>query len=169
MTLKGKWWLLVDDEPFSTRHGRTFELCDGQVSDGRTGVPLGNYTVTDQGADLLFDESDGEREVVKLRMFSTMALVDGEPVEDAPAFDPDADSLRAYFSTHRFEAYAATRRIDPNETDDQRYEREQREEKEFGWFHPFAMVHRDSEEIRQMAEANDFESDEWERRSSAGA
>ncbi|MCP3733119.1 hypothetical protein M9978_22180 [Sphingomonas sp. MG17] len=43
-----------------------------------------------------------------------------------PAFDPDADSYRAHFSSQRLEEYAASRVIDPNETDDQRYEREQR-------------------------------------------
>ncbi|MCP3732500.1 hypothetical protein M9978_18920 [Sphingomonas sp. MG17] len=165
MSIEGKWWLLVYDEPFSAKNWRRYELRASEVFDGQTGERLGSYTLSDKGADLLFDERNGERELIKLRMFSSIRY--GEPV-DGP-FDSTADSYRALIASRHLEQNETQSVVDPNETNDQRVERERREEKEFAWFGPFAMFHRDCKEDRQIGEAMIFESERPERRISAKA
>lgn len=154
MPFEGKFWLLWEDEPLNLESTRFFEFRDGKMFDARTGEEGGTYAEVEGGIDAVFDERYGECEVIKLRMTKQVTKREGEFFDATPDFDLEADGYALTFSTVRYEDYVAARVVDPNETDDERYERLDRESEEFGIVPMFGYGIRDGEEARQIGEEN---------------
>ena len=154
MPFEGTFWLLWEDEPLNLESTRFFEFRDGKLFEARTNEERGTYAEVEQGVDAVFDERYGEREVIKLRMTKQVTNRNGQFLDVTPDFDPEADGYALTFSTVRYEEYIAARTVDPNETDEEADERQDREMEEYGLVPMFGFGIRDGVEARQIGEEN---------------
>jgi hypothetical protein len=116
MTINGRFWLLVEEEPIDMNHGRVIDLRDGVVLDGRTGEQRGIYAETVDGIDILFNEESGRLPIVQLRGRTESKLVDGKLVHIPLPFDVEADSYSVIWSTAAFKTYRAAHPVANGET-----------------------------------------------------
>ncbi|MDO7841916.1 hypothetical protein [Sphingomonas immobilis] len=154
MEFEGRFWLLWEDEPLSLTSTRFFDFSHGEIVEARTGERCGIYRVTEEGVDATFDEHQGVREVVKLRMPHQHQVHDIGVSRSKPPFDPAADAYDLTFSNVGYETYAATRPANDHESDDEEDARRDWEVEQFGIVPMFGYGYRDCEEARDIGEAN---------------
>lgn len=159
MSFEGIFWLLWEDEPLSLETTRFFEFRDGKIFDGRTGLESGTFVETEQGVDALFDEDQGERELVKFRMSDEAEQQGGKWIRVTPPFDPEAEGYSLTFSNQRYEQYLQTRPTNDYETDEESYARKDREMEDYGLVPMHGTAYRDCVEVRQMGEENAHEAE----------
>jgi len=157
MGFEGVFWLLWEDEPIDLEHTRLFDFRGGAIFDGRTGEHRGTYEETAAGVDATFSERNGAREVVAFR--SGMTMRKGSEIIAPPPFDPAADSYTLTFSTAEYEAYAAARAVNDDETDEEKDDRRDMEVERFGIVPMLGHAYRDCAEVRGWGEANRREYD----------
>lgn len=153
MAFEGKFWLLHEEEPIDINSTQVVRLADGAVVDGRTGVHLGRYTEHAHGVDIVFRERDGDHEIARLRMSQSGEWQDGKLVVETP-FDPEQDCYSVDYTSVLFEAYEASRPLPMNETDEERWDRQDREGDKFGLVNTYGAAMRDGPHIQEIHEEN---------------